>query len=232
MFQGKAILQPAPIVATGPLKLYRMKYHKSQLDSNCARMKKKTIDGVDLDAVLKPETPLERKLLLDLEFRTGLGWGVPRFGHPEGEVYKHIREVLDNIDRLDIGNEERMKLRLITFVHDTFKHLEDKSYPRDWSKHHGVYARRFIEKYTKDPVVLKIVELHDEAYYAWRHKHLYHQHREGGERLQRLLDIMEDDIQLYYLFFKVDTQTGDKNQAPLKWFEMVVKEIEVVPEVW
>lgn len=209
-----------------------MKYYKSQLDSNRTRMKKTPIDGVDLVAILQPETELERSFLRDPEFLRGLNWGVPRFGHPEGEVYKHIREVLDNINRLAISPEEREKLRLITFVHDTFKHLEDKSYPRDWSKHHGVYARRFIEKYTCDHVVLKIVEQHDEAYYAWRHKHLYHQHREGAERLQRLLDNMGEDIQLYYLFFKVDTQTGDKNQAPLKWFETVVENIEVVPSVW
>ncbi|MCO6489264.1 MAG: hypothetical protein J5I98_12645 [Phaeodactylibacter sp.] len=190
------------------------------------------MDRVDLESILQPETALERRLIQDPEFRRGLGWGIPRFGHPEGEVYKHIREVLDNIDRFDISADEREKLRLITFVHDTFKHLEDKSYPRDWSKHHGVYARRFLERHYDDPVVLRIVELHDEAYYAWRHKHLYHQHWEGTERLRRLLDAMGDDIQLYYLFFKADTQTGDKNQAPLKWFEMVVKDIEVVPSVW
>lgn len=208
-----------------------MKDYKSQLDSNYMRMEETPIDRVDLKEMFQPETVLEQTLLQDPDFRKGLGWGMPRFGHPEGAVYKHIREVLDNVDRLDVNSEEREKLRLITFVHDTFKNLEDKSYPRDWSKHHGVYARRFIEKYTDDPVVLKIVELHDEAYYAWRHKHLYHQHREGLERLQNLLDTMGDDIQLYYLFFKVDTQTGDKNQAPLKWFEMVVENIEVVPSV-
>ena len=211
---------------------YRMKYYKGQLDSNRNRMKKTPIDEVGLESVLQPETPLERMLLRDPEFRKGLNWGVPRFGHPEGEVYKHIREVLDNIERLDINRDDREKLRLITFAHDSFKHLEDKSYPRDWSKHHGVYARRFIEKFTDDPLVLKIVELHDEAYYAWRHKHLYHQHVEGDERLQRLLDAMGDGLQLYYLFFKVDTQTGDKNQAPLKWFEMEVEDIDVVPSVW
>ena len=55
---------------------------------------------------------------------------------------------------------------------------------------------------------------------------------QGLERLQRLQDAMGPDLQLYYLFFKADTQTGDKNQAPLKWFEMVVKGIEVVPSVW
>ena len=36
-------------------------------------------------------------------------------------------------------------------------------------------------------------------------------------------------LQLYYLFFKCDTQTGDKTQAPLKWFEREVPGIEVMP---
>lgn len=232
MLQGRAHFSTGTVCNNRALKQFRMKYYKSQWGSNRTRMKKTPIDRVDLESILQPETALERRLIQDPEFRRGLGWGIPRFGHPEGEVYKHIREVLDNIDRFDISADEREKLRLITFVHDTFKHLEDKSYPRDWSKHHGVYARRFLERHYDDPVVLRIVELHDEAYYAWRHKHLYHQHREGSERLQRLLQAMGDDIQLYYLFFKADTQTGDKNQAPLKWFEMVVKDIEVVPSVW
>jgi hypothetical protein len=35
--------------------------------------------------------------------------------------------------------------------------------------------------------------------------------------------------QMYYLFFKCDTQTGDKTQAPLKWFEQNVSGIDIVP---
>ncbi len=205
---------------------------KGDLKHNFTGMKKSPSDGVRLEAILQPETETERKILLEEDLRQGLFWGVPRFGHPEGEVYKHIREVLDNIDKLEISRDDRARLRLIAFAHDAFKYKEDKSHPRDWSKHHGVYARRFMEKYTDDEGTLKVTELHDEAYYAWRHKHLYHQNQEGDERLQRLLDAMGEDIQLYYLFFKCDTQTGDKNQAPLKWFEMVVEEIDVVPSLW
>jgi hypothetical protein len=37
--------------------------------------------------------------------------------------------------------------------------------------------------------------------------------------LEELLRRVGGFIQLYYLFFKCDTQTGDKNQASLKWFE-------------
>lgn len=184
--------------------------------------------SIDMEAELRPETDLERRMLQEEEFAVGLLWGVPRYGHPEGEIYKHVKEVLANIDRLHIGADCRLKLRLITFAHDTFKHLEDKSYPRDWSKHHGVYARRFMEKFTDNPAVLDIVELHDEAYYVWRMMHLYHQPHKGAARLEKLLTRLGENLRLYYLFFKCDTLTGDKNPAPLKWFEQTIPEIEIV----
>ena len=186
---------------------------------------------INYEAVLKPETELEEKIIRDVSFRAGLNWGVPRFGHPEGEVYKHIREVLDNIDLLNVGDEYRRPLRVIALTHDTFKYKEDKSYPRDWAKHHGVYARLFMEKYTNDPAILDVLELHDEAYYSWRLIHLYNRLEEGQQKLEKLLSRLGPYRQLYYLFFKCDTETGDKNQAPLIWFERVVTDIEVLPSL-
>jgi len=184
--------------------------------------------NIDLYAILKPETSLENQLLQDTDFLAGLFWGVPRFGHPEGEIYKHIKEVLQNIDCLDISAEDRKRLRIIAFVHDTFKYLEDKRRPRDWSKHHSIYARKFTERYTNDQILLDIIELHDEAYYSWRLQFLQKDIPSGTLRLNALLDRLGPSIQLYYLFFKCDTQTGDKNQAPLQWFESKVPGIQVV----
>lgn len=181
----------------------------------------------ELTAWLQPETPLERAFLQDPAFSRGCMWGKPRYGHPEGEVYKHIREVLDNIDRLDVDDDTRRKLRIIAFVHDTFKDIEDKGQPRDWSKHHSVYARKFLERFTDDRELLDITELHDEAYYVWRLYHLYQKLDEAEARLQALLERLGDSLQLYYLFFKCDTMTGDKNPAPLKWFERTVPGVEV-----
>jgi len=189
-------------------------------------------NNINFEAILRPETEQEQAILADSEFRNGLAWGVPRFGHPEGEVYKHIREVLDNINKLDISPRERKILRLVAFAHDTFKYKEDKNFPRDWSRHHGMFARQFMEKYTKEVAVLDLLELHDEAYYSWRFIHLYNRLEEGRLRLHALLSRLGDNLQLYYLFFKCDTQTGDKNQAPMKWFEKVVEDIEVVPSLW
>jgi hypothetical protein len=193
------------------------------------KMEKTPGKKINYEAIFQPETELEVKIIGDASFREGLNWGVPRFGHPEGEVYKHIREVLDNIDLLDISNDYREPLRIIALTHDTFKHKEDKSYPRDWAKHHGVYARLFMEQYTDDPAILDILELHDEAYYSWRLIHLYNRLEEGQLKLKKLLASLGPYRQLYYLFFKCDTETGDKNQAPLVWFERVVNGIDVLP---
>lgn len=183
---------------------------------------------VDLEKILQPETPLERLILQDKGFRRGLLWGVPRYGHPEGEVYKHIRDVFDNINRLQLDTLTRQQLRLITLAHDSFKHKEDKRKPRDWSQHHGVLARQFLAQYTDDEVVLAITEMHDEAYYIWRLKKLYRREVEGQQRLVKLLNRLGDNLQLFYLFFKCDTCTGDKIQSPLRWFEQQVDGIEVV----
>ena len=181
-----------------------------------------------VEKTLLPETKLEQALILHPAFQEGLLWGVPRYGHPEGEIYKHIREVLDNVDRLPVDKFTREKLRLITFIHDTFKYQEDKCRPRVWSKHHAVLARRFAEQFIEDEVLLEIIELHDEAYYCWRLKHLYQQPEEGTRRLRKLLERINGHLQLYYLFFKCDTRTGDKNQAPLMWFEKTIPGIDII----
>jgi hypothetical protein len=192
-------------------------------------MKRLTSDFSNLDAILKPENELERHLLKIPEFRAGLLWGEPRFGHPEGKVIYHIREVLDNIDLLThLDDEARRRLRLVAYTHDTFKYCEIKTYPRDWSKHHGILARKFLESYCSDTIVLKIIETHDDAYYAWRSSRVDQNGQENTEKtLDKLLVRVADCLQLYYLFFKCDTQTGDKTQASWKWFEKNVGGIEI-----
>jgi len=184
-------------------------------------MKRLSDDLPAIQSLLRPETDLERHLLWVPEFRYGLLWGEPRFGHPEGQVGIHIREVLDNIDLVPgLTPPERLQLRLVALVHDTFKYAEDRSRPRDWSKHHGVLARRFLEPYTNDAVVLDLIETHDDAYYAWLNaRHDLPTQDDQNKTLEKLFRRMGYCIQLYYTFFKCDTQTGDKTQASVKWFE-------------
>lgn len=187
-------------------------------------------DPGSLEALLRPETALERALVVHPEVRRGLLWGEPRFGHPEGKVGIHVREVLDNIDHITgLSRAVREKLRIITLAHDAFKYKEDRSRPRDWHNHHAMLARRFMEHYTDDPVILDVIELHDEAYYAWlAMKNEVFREENPQKSLQYLFDRVWSFLDIYYLFFKCDTQTGDKTQAPVKWFEKSVPGLQVI----
>ncbi|MFN0215577.1 MAG: hypothetical protein ACKVT2_15070 [Saprospiraceae bacterium] len=179
-----------------------------------------------IEQLLRPETDFERSLLATPEFRKGLCWGEPRFGHPEGKVVLHVREVLDNIALLpNLSGEDRASLRVIALAHDTFKHAESRTRPRDWTKRHGLLARQFMESYTSDAAVLDVIETHDDAYYKW----LGQRRRPSPHsQLDSLLSRVGHCLQLYYQFFKCDTQTGDKIQAPLRWFEKVAEGIDIV----
>lgn len=170
--------------------------------------------------LILPENSLEATIIQNKSFNKGLFWGKPRYGHPEGQIIYHIREVLDNVEKVIEDDVMRQQLRLITLIHDTFKYKEDRSYPRNWDKHHAKLARDFAEYYIDDETVLDIIELHDEAYYCWRWENVYFRTEIAKKRIANLLDrIGEENLQLYYLFFKCDTQTGDKTQEPIQWFE-------------
>lgn len=184
--------------------------------------------SVDLVAELQPETKLERLLLDQPLVQEGMLWGVPRYGHPEGEVYKHVKEVLANIDLLSISTKDREYLRLITLIHDTFKFQEDKSRPRNWQRHHAVLARDFMRDFTTDQLLLNLIQYHDEAYYIWRDTAIYKEQERADTRMERLLTKIMGRNQLYYLFFKCDSQTGDKNPAPVKWVEANFPDINAI----
>jgi hypothetical protein len=177
----------------------------------------------DFHALLQPETLLEAILLDTTVFREGLDWGTPRFGHPEGKVGLHVREVLDNVEQTAWDADSRQHLRLITFAHDTLKYREFQLGRR--VKHHGLLAREFMEAYTDDAALLDIIELHDEAFYAWRCFHLEGKTDIAQHRLDNLLERLGNNLLLYLTFFKCDTRTGDKIQAPLVWFNQVVRQL-------
>lgn len=179
--------------------------------------------------ILQPETEVEQKILACPDVQEGLQWGKPRFGHPEGKVLLHVREVLNNIDVLSISAEHRARLRLVALSHDTFKFREAQyAHPRKWHNNHAHMARKFMEQYTDDAKLLTLIEYHDEAYYIWRNLFLEKFQSRGKERLEEFKAKFANNIQEYYLFFKCDTRTGDKNQAPLVWFESAIPEITTV----
>ncbi len=165
---------------------------------------------------------LEERLLRMPVVRHGLLWGQPRFGHPEGTVALHVREVLDNLDALPLCPDTRAMLRLVAIVHDAFKWQEPRTYPRDWTRHHGRLARQFLQTIIDDKLMLDLVEWHDEAWYIWRYLFVEEKPWVAQHRLEALIRRFGAQIQLYYLFFKADTCTGDKLRSPLEWFERAI----------
>ena len=47
----------------------------------------------DILNILQPETESELTLISHPEIISGLLWGEPRYGHPEGKVLYHIPEI-------------------------------------------------------------------------------------------------------------------------------------------
>ncbi len=187
-----------------------------------------SLDGEGLENLIRPISDLEVSLLKLSEFRYGMLWGEPRFGHPEGKVAYHVREVLDNVEQVTMPPSDLEKLRLIALVHDTFKYEEIRTIAQGNRIHHGTIARDFIKDFTDDAELLTVIELHDEAYYCWRTIHFHNEKVAGYKRLDLLLERVEKFLPLYYAFFKCDTRTGDKIQTPVKWFEKNIKALELI----
>jgi hypothetical protein len=82
-----------------------------------------------------------------------------------------------------------------------------------------------MEHYTTDAAILDIIETHDDAYYKWMAQR---RRPSPHSQLDSLMAKVGYCMQLYYLFFKCDTQTGDKIQAPLRWFEQAAGRINPV----
>lgn len=178
----------------------------------------KILEQNGLFALLEPETVHEADLITRPEFIEGLLWGLPRYGHPEGKVAYHIREVFYNIDHLNgMDAATRQMLRSIALIHDTFKYKEDRNIPRDWSKHHGVIARKYIEQEMIGAETCEIIELHDEAFYAWRSEVVEKNETESLKRIRKIEERIPKHLMVYFQFFLCDTLTGDKLRTPVKW---------------
>jgi hypothetical protein len=161
----------------------------------------------------RPETVLERKLASDPVLRRGLAWGMPRLGHPEGSVGRHVGDIVAAIT--EPPGRRRDELRFLALVHDAFKHRvrPDAGYSPD--NDHAVLARRFAERYTADPRLLDTLELHDAPYYIWRTRS-----DDGRETLRALLARIPD-LELFLRFVELDGSTEGKDPRPLAWLRGV-----------
>jgi hypothetical protein len=173
----------------------------------------------------KTETPLEEIICASEAWQQGAAWGTPRRGHPEGRVADHIAEVLANVERHATSPEERIDLRLIALIHDTFKYRVDPAQPKSGENHHARIARRFAERYLEDRVLLEIIELHDEAYNSYEMGERKDRWQDAEERAARLARRLGASLPLYIRFYRSDTETGSKTQAPVAWFEALLRRL-------
>ncbi|HEV8051651.1 MAG TPA: hypothetical protein VGP47_04085 [Parachlamydiaceae bacterium] len=177
---------------------------------------------------LYPENELERQVISSEEWREGARWGEPRKGHPEGAVIYHIHEVLGNVEKNYGDSPMREKLRIITIIHDTFKHQVDMSLPTYGENQHGMLARRFAEKYITDQGILEIIQRHDDAYFAWRF--WMNGNREKSLRsVTNLIEVLGDDLELFTAFYECDNATGDKTPDDVIWFKEMSQMCYILP---
>ena len=131
----------------------------------------------------------------------------------------HIRDVLNNTDRFFGNSDDRPRLRLIALIHDTFKYQAIRSSSATSRKSHAYQARKFAERYIDDLAILQVIELHDDAYRAWRCEN-----REVGERGAReLIAELGDHLGLFIRFYRCDSLTPGKTSSHYRWFEALVR---------
>lgn len=162
------------------------------------------------------ENAIEARLAKDSALRTGLEWGRPRRGHPEGAVGNHVADLLRTIEAWGETGQRRAELRLIALVHDALKTEVDHSRSRSGQNHHAMRARRLAERYVDDERLLATIELHDAPYAIW--KRVRRGETDGRRALARLIARIPDR-DLFTRFVELDGSTDGKDPAPIEWFK-------------
>lgn len=161
-----------------------------------------------------PETVLEQQLLDDPAIRSGLAWGLPRHGHPEGHVGAHVSAMLR---RIPCDDPDRAALRALSIVHDAAKATVRHDRPWSPDNDHAVLARRFAARHTDDERLLDIVQWHDEPYWLWRNDR-------PRRTVARVLRRMPDPG-LFARFVELDAASEGKDLSFLWWFQRLAADL-------
>jgi len=168
------------------------------------------------------ETELEQMIAAVPAWQTGVLWGQPRPGHPEGQVLAHIGDMLDNIERYCAASPERERLRLLALLHDTFKYQRTDSLADPLRPSHGHLARRFAEEYITDAGILCVLEHHDDAYKAYRHGQRSGDWQTAEQMALALIQKLGEHLPLFLCFYWCDNHTPGKSRAHYAWFRSLV----------
>jgi len=117
---------------------------------------------------IKPETPLERKIVSSEVFRIGSAHSSNSSNHPERLVSAHIQQILDFIDSRP-WEEYRNPLRLLALLHDLGKHrVQYSENGHVIGKPHSVHSEQIARDFIGDEDLLYVVRIHDKYFHFFK----------------------------------------------------------------
>ena len=170
---------------------------------------------------MTPGKEMLAKIKSDPRYARGIAHGVPRPGHAEGTVEKHLYDLAGNLLNLlpMISEEEFWKLAILIHVHDTFKVDARPDSPIKDPQSHASLARMFLSEFTDDLDLLQMVQYHDEGLALYMQamtplgpKAPYNQRR----MRDNVLTIK--NLELFLIFTIIDGYTPSKDHAKIRWF--------------
>lgn len=168
-------------------------------------------ESADLQEILE-------KIKNDPELKQLLEKGTPRPGHPEGKYKLHAEEVLRNIEKMNLTEDDRLKLEILAWVHDAFKSRAKAGAIED-PQSHGSLASAYLSKFTNDQELLNIAKYHD-------YPHSLYKRSLAGKNVDvKVKDFLDKfkSTDLLIAFNKADAKTGDKEQDSLNWWLNKIK---------
>jgi hypothetical protein len=178
-------------------------------------------------AFMNIENTDELRIVSEQHWKDGVLTPLKKGAHPEENIFAHIIDVLNNIEKLEgVSAKERIDLRLIALYHDTYKG-ESKVLQRAGKKrNHAALAEEHFGKQFDDKRLGFIIRHHDTAYSIYnasiRNQEAHGLNPKGQEAAGRLDALVEtlverDALMLYLHFYKADINAGNKNFKPYEW---------------
>ena len=197
----------------------------------------KTID-IDIRAIPEKYEGIITSIFKDPRYKAGLRYGVPRKGHPEGTVGKHLVDLQCNLVKMrtggivDVKSDEYWKLFILILVHDIMKHAATPDSAIADPNSHASLARKFLAEFSDDEDLQNIVQAHDENLALWLNFKT-RGHVNFGRLQDRVINKIKD-IELLLLFQIIDGATEGKTDMKemLRWFVDEVNVYRSTPRVY
>ena len=167
-----------------------------------------------------------REIQADPHYKSNLGWGRPRFGHPEGTLRAHIHQLEENLERIRplLKEQEEERLRVLVHAHDICKPEATPGLPSSHPDNHAFLAKIYLARFCEDKDLLAITLHHDDGY------RLFNNSR-NGSHLDEVFARVED-LELFLLFSLVDGCTPGKIAEPVDWLlQAAARRFQLTPRI-